>query len=41
MNNRARLLTHMAVLRTCTRVALCHDCGAPAVEDSLASCPAA
>ena len=26
MNNRARLLTHMAVLRTCSRVALCHKC---------------
>ena len=41
MNNRARLLTHMAVLRTCSRVTLCRDCAAPAAEDSLASCPAA
>ena len=41
MNNRARLLTHMAVLRTCSRIALCRDCCAPAAEDSLASCPAA
>lgn len=41
MANRARLLTHMAVLRTCTRVALCGDCHAPAAPDSLASSPAA
>ena len=41
MNNRARLLTHMAVLRICSRVALCHKCHAPAASDSLASSPAA
>jgi hypothetical protein len=41
MNNRARLLTHMAVLRTCSRVALCAECHAPASKDSLASSPAA
>ncbi len=41
MNNRARLLTHMAVLRTCSRVALCHECHAPAAPDSLATSPAA
>lgn len=41
MNNRARLLTHMAVLRTCSRAALCTECHAPADPDSLASSPAA
>ncbi|CAL5221225.1 g3377 [Coccomyxa viridis] len=41
MNNRARLLTHMAVLRTCSRIVLCHECHAPAAPDSLATSPAA